>query len=110
MPSCIGMIMSIENKVHIIFVQQGPLLDKYNVDLVLNGHDHTYARGHVPVRTSESDTPELGTVYVTSVSGPKQYGLDRKQILAYKSQGYRGTLVICKQESAYDRVRTAWDH
>ena len=66
-----------------------PLLDKYNVDLVLNGHDHTYARGHVPVRTSDSDTPELGTVYVTSVSGPKQYGLDRKQILAYKSQGYR---------------------
>ena len=66
-----------------------PLLDKYNVDLVLNGHDHTYARGHVPVRTSDSDTPELGAVYVTSVSGPKQYGLDRKQILAYKSQGYR---------------------
>ena len=65
------------------------LFDKYNVDLVLNGHDHTYARGHVPIRTSESDTPELGTVYVTSVSGPKQYGLDRKQILAYKSQGYR---------------------
>ena len=66
-----------------------PMLDKYSVDLVLNGHDHTYARGHVPVRTSENDTPELGTVYVTSVSGPKQYGLDRKQILAYKSQGYR---------------------
>ena len=66
-----------------------PLLDKYNVDLVLNGHDHTYARGHVPVRTSDGDTTELGTVYVTSVSGPKQYGLDRKQILAYKSQGYQ---------------------
>jgi len=43
----------------------------------------------VPVRTSDGDTPELGTVYVTSVSGPKQYGLDRKQILAYKSQGYQ---------------------
>jgi predicted phosphodiesterase len=67
-----------------------PLLDKYNVDLVLNGHDHTYARGHVPVRTSDKEgTSELGTVYVTSVSGPKQYGLDRKQIQAYKADGYR---------------------
>ena len=66
-----------------------PLLDKYKVDLVLNGHDHTYARGHVPVRRSNVDTSELGTVYVTSVSGPKQYGLDLKQMQAYKSQGYR---------------------
>ena len=67
-----------------------PLLDQYNVDLVLNGHDHTYARGHVPVRTSDKEgTSELGTVYVTSVSGPKQYGLDRKQIQTYKADGYR---------------------
>ena len=66
-----------------------PLFDKYEVDLVLNGHDHTYARGHVPTRTSEEDSNELGTVYVTSVSGPKQYGLDKKQIETYKSQGYR---------------------
>ena len=66
-----------------------PLLDKYKVDLVLNGHDHTYARGHVPVRRSNVDTSELGTVYVTSVSGPKQYGLDLKQMQAYSSQGYR---------------------
>lgn len=67
-----------------------PLLDKYNVDLVLNGHDHTYARGHVPVRTrDEKSASELGTVYVTSVSGPKQYALDPKQIKAYKSDGYQ---------------------
>ena len=66
-----------------------PLLDKYQVDLVLNGHDHTYARGHVPIRTTDDDSPELGTIYVTSVSGPKQYSLDRKQILAYELQGYQ---------------------
>mgnify|MGYP001163540407 FL=1 len=66
-----------------------PLLDKYNVDLVLNGHDHTYARGHVPVRTrDEKGASELGTVYVTSVSGPKQYALEPKQIKSYNADGY----------------------
>ncbi|MEM6737457.1 MAG: metallophosphoesterase family protein [Bacteroidota bacterium] len=64
-----------------------PLLDKYDVDLVLNGHDHTYARGHVPVRTTDSDN--LGTVYITSVSGPKQYQLDVDQMKAYSTQGYQ---------------------
>lgn len=64
-----------------------PLLDKYDVDLVLNGHDHTYARGHVPIRTTDSDN--LGTVYVTSVSGPKQYPLDAEQMKAYSTQGYQ---------------------
>ncbi len=67
-----------------------PLLDKYGVDLVLNGHDHTYARGHVPVRTSDQDeTGGLGTIYVTSVSGPKQYELDPDQIESYSSDGYQ---------------------
>ena len=67
-----------------------PLLDKYGVDLVLNGHDHTYARGHVPVRTTEGKSrDDLGTVYVTSVSGPKQYKLDAAQMKTYARDGYR---------------------
>ena len=66
-----------------------PLFDKYNVDLVLNGHDHTYARGHVPLRQSDgNDTNDLGTVYVTSVSGPKHYPLDLEQMKAYAEDGY----------------------
>jgi predicted phosphodiesterase len=67
-----------------------PLMDKYNVDLVLNGHDHTYARGHVPVRSSDQNSSDdLRTVYVTSVSGPKQYSLDTEQMKDYKKDGYK---------------------
>ena len=67
-----------------------PIFDKYNVDLVLNGHDHTYARGHVPIRSSDgTPTGDLGTVYVTSVSGPKQYSLDNEQLKVYEADGYK---------------------
>ncbi len=46
-----------------------PIIEKYKVDLVLTGHDHSYGRG------SASDTPGLkpSVVYVVSVSGPKLY-------------------------------------
>ncbi len=52
-----------------------PIFDKYAVDMVLQGHNHTYARGNnigsgVTVRDSTK-----GTVYVVSVSGPKQLKL-----------------------------------
>lgn len=71
--------------------QWQPVLDKYQVDLVLQGHDHTYARSGLvtsaanaqPSRnapggiTGHSDT--AGTVYVVSVSGPKMYDLDQPQ-------------------------------
>ncbi len=45
-----------------------PVFDRRGVDLVLTGHDHTYARSGLQERT----------VYVTSVSGSKMYELDRK--------------------------------
>ncbi|MEG8947770.1 metallophosphoesterase family protein [Rosettibacter firmus] len=47
-----------------------PIFDKYKVDLVLQGHDHTYARTH---KIRNGKVSSSGTVYVTSVSGPKQY-------------------------------------
>ena len=53
-----------------------PLVDKYGVDLVLNGHDHTYARGTGMPEGMVRKGKAAGTVYVVSVSGPKQYQQD----------------------------------
>jgi 3',5'-cyclic AMP phosphodiesterase CpdA len=47
-----------------------PLFDQYKVDLVLQGHDHTYARGMVNIPMKEQGA-QSGTMYVVSVSGPK---------------------------------------
>ncbi|MFY0686752.1 MAG: metallophosphoesterase family protein [Cyclobacteriaceae bacterium] len=61
-----------------------PLFDKYKVDLALQGHDHTYARGRVEPYLAEDEENLLdglnkrdytGTVYVVSVSGGKMYSL-----------------------------------
>ena len=66
-----------------------PLFDKYGVDLVLNGHDHTYARGHVPIKNTDNNTSsDFNTLYVTSVSGPKQYKIGLDQLDDYGSDGY----------------------
>jgi hypothetical protein len=62
-----------------------PVLDKHRVDLVLQGHDHTYGRtgldtpmGHVNLTTGVNAADIFsGTVYVVSVSGPKMYNLQR---------------------------------
>jgi hypothetical protein len=64
-----------------------PVFDEFKVDLVLTGHDHTYARsgdtsarlrvGTVNVKKGyqQAYDPTIGTVYVVSVSGPKMYDI-----------------------------------
>lgn len=70
-----------------------PLFDQLGVDLVLQGHDHTYARS--PKLTFEPGSLEevnlavgrerrqtgAGTVYVVSVSGPKMYDLEPQPVM-----------------------------
>ncbi|WP_152524687.1 purple acid phosphatase family protein [Novosphingobium lindaniclasticum] len=48
-----------------------PLIDKYHVDLVLQGHDHGYARGAIGKDGPAAD--DAGTTYAVSVAGPKMY-------------------------------------
>ncbi len=54
-----------------------PLYDQYQVDLVLQGHDHSYARGR-DINVADGVTAvdaNAGTVYVNSVSGSKMYNI-----------------------------------
>lgn len=51
-----------------------PLFDKYHVDILMQGHDHTYSRGqNLPFGTSGKVG---GPMYVVSVAGPKMYKVD----------------------------------
>lgn len=51
-----------------------PIYRKHGVDLVLQGHDHTYGRGlNMPLGNSRKH-PD-GPIYVVSVSGPKMYDI-----------------------------------
>lgn len=56
-----------------------PIYDEFDVDIVLQGHDHSYGRSelrrHAPNVAGGAGfrTGDGGTMYVVSVSGPKQY-------------------------------------
>jgi hypothetical protein len=48
-----------------------PIFDKHQVDLVLQGHDHSYQRSY-PLRGHRpASGPDRGTIYVIAVSGDK---------------------------------------
>ncbi|WP_243054767.1 metallophosphoesterase family protein [Pseudomonas sp. BP01] len=58
-----------------------PLLERYKVDLVLQGHDHCYSRlthaeGRQATRAAQQARQAIGPVYMVSVTGSKMYGLN----------------------------------
>ena len=66
------------------------IMDQYGVDLVLQGHDHLYTRGQVPVRMQDGSYGDsFQTMYVTSVSGTKQYEISQEQLDGYTADGYK---------------------
>lgn len=74
-----------------------PVYDEFGVDLVLQGHDHTYARSGLMRHSADFDGSvevgtdnvteganvfsDGGTVYVVSVSGPKMYTLNQREFM-----------------------------
>lgn len=62
-------------KMHNDFIR--PVLEKYSVDLVLQGHEHLYARGKSP----NSNKP----VYITSMAGPRNKKTDHSRDWIEKS-------------------------
>lgn len=62
-----------------------PVYDRHGVDLVLQGHDHTYARSNLMTGENVQSGP-AGTVYVVSVSGPKMYEVDQEPWMVRSAQ------------------------
>jgi 3',5'-cyclic AMP phosphodiesterase CpdA len=86
--------------------------DRHRVDLVLQGHDHTYGRtglqryGNVPTGTT-ARSEAAGTVYVVSVSGPKMYEAVRANFvrLAEDTQLYQ--IISVDGDKLHYEARTA---
>ena len=60
-----------------------PLLERYKVDLVLQGHDHCYSRlthaqGRDARRKAQRAHQPIGPVYMVSVTGAKMYGVNER--------------------------------
>jgi 3',5'-cyclic AMP phosphodiesterase CpdA len=67
-----------------------PIFDKYAVDLVLTGHDHTYGRTGLMREDNTLSGAQMyaktGTVYCVSVSGPKLYEVGTQNVMVNQLQ------------------------
>ncbi|MFC3199632.1 metallophosphoesterase [Parapedobacter deserti] len=80
-----------------------PLFDQYGVDLVLQGHDHTYARGRGPGAHAK------GPMYVVSVAGPKMYesDSDRWMDVALTETQFYQTIQISDRNLEYNAYKVS---
>ena len=99
--------------------QWKPLFDKYQVDLVLTAHDHSYSRTNAesrvyPFKTHFDDTaqdyfdPNSGTVYVNSHAGSKTMRMDRADWMARAGEDLQMYQIIqIDGDTLYYEAKTA---
>lgn len=78
----------------------GDIIERHDVDLVLNGHDHTYARGHKTANVV--DGVNTGPVYLVATAGSKFYPTAEDNP-AWSSRGAERA-VWAAQTSTYQRI------
>jgi 3',5'-cyclic AMP phosphodiesterase CpdA len=66
-----------------------PVFERHGVDIVLQGHDHSYGRGatYSGRRAPSAARGDLGTVFVTSSAGAKMYGVSDEGWAAFTEHG-----------------------
>lgn len=64
-----------------------PVFQRNDIDLVLMGHDHTYARGYVNTDATQTPGITTGPVYVVSNSGAKHYDLETAEKNVWTNNG-----------------------
>ncbi|WP_053382859.1 fibronectin type III domain-containing protein [Leucobacter celer] len=64
-----------------------PVFEENNIDLVLMGHDHTYARGYKNTTSTDTEGMTTGPVYAVSNSGAKHYDLETEAKNVWTNNG-----------------------
>lgn len=77
-----------------VLKQWKPILDKYKVDLVLQGHDHVYGRGNKVDSGLGLWDENSGTVYVVAVAGRKMYSVGDHPWMEKKAENLQTYQVI----------------
>lgn len=80
-----------------------PLVDKYGIDLVVSGHDHSYQRTHlIKEHYGKSDTFDTSKHLV--------YKTDNASVIYKKSGPYSGTVYVVSGAASGERAKPKFDH
>ncbi len=63
----------------------GPILEKHQVDIALQGHDHAYGRGMKSIPSFTNSDEKTSTMFVVSVSGSKMYDVADRDWMTRKA-------------------------